>query len=81
MSKMLAFKKKEALLKKQIDEIYVLLKDNDIISVKFKQKGKNVVKAREFIKKSKEITDKINNQILTKRMNETLIKKALLEIE
>jgi len=47
------------LAKKYLDEVYVLLKDNDAITMKFKEKGKNVSKYRDYLKKSKEITDKI----------------------
>ena len=35
-------KKKELLLKKTIEEVYILLKDNDLITIKFKEKGSNV---------------------------------------
>jgi hypothetical protein len=59
MSNFQAIKKKETLLKKSLDDVYLLLKDNDAITIKFKEKGQNVVKYRDYLKKSKEIADKI----------------------
>lgn len=35
-------KKKELLLKKSIADVYELLKENDLITIKFREKGSNV---------------------------------------
>lgn len=73
-------KKKEILLKKNLEEVYVLLKDNDLITRKFREKGQNVTQYRDYIKKSKNIADKISQQ-QGKKMTTMLLNNSLLKLQ
>lgn len=81
MSNFQAIRRKELYLKKLLEDVYALLKDNDAITLKFKEKGKNVQKYRDIIRKSKDIADKINSNFKNKKLNEAMMKKSLLELE
>lgn len=68
-------------MKKLLEDVYALLKINDNITSKFKERGKDVQKYRDNIRKCKEIADKINGNFKNKGLNEALMKKSQLELE